>query len=152
MEVILKKDIDKLGYKNDLVKVKNGFARNYLIPKSMAIYANSSVKKAHAEMLSQRKHKDERILNDALEMKDKLNSLEIKLQVKVSATGKVFGSITEVQITKELNKKGFLDIAHKQVELLANQNIKKLGNYKASVKLHKDVSAEINFEVVEKNK
>ena len=145
MEVILKEDIIGLGYKDEIVDVKPGYGRNYLIPTQKAIIASPSTRKVLAENLKQRAHKLERILNDAKELAEKLSKVEpIKIAMKVSATGTIYGSVNNVQIADELKKQGF-EIDRK---IIVMKDVKEIGAYTATVKLHKEVSVEIPFEVV----
>ena len=145
MEVILKEDIIGLGYKDEIVDVKPGYGRNYLIPTQKAIIASPSARKVLAENLKQRAHKLEKILNDAKELAGKLSKVEpIKIAMKVSATGTIYGSVNNVQIADELKKQGF-EIDSK---IIVMKDVKEIGAYTATVKLHKEVSVEIPFEVV----
>lgn len=145
MEVILKEDIIGLGYKDEIVDVKPGYGRNYLIPTQKAIIASPSARKVLAENLKQRAHKLEKILNDAKELAEKLSKVEpIKIAMKVSATGTIYGSVNNVQIADELKKQGF-EIDRK---IIVMKDVKEVGAYTATVKLHKEVSVEIPFEVV----
>ncbi|MBO7428436.1 MAG: 50S ribosomal protein L9 [Paludibacteraceae bacterium] len=145
MEIILLQDVQNLGYKDDVVKVKNGYGRNYLIPQGKAILATPSAKKQLEENLKQRAHKLAKIKADAEELAAKLNGVSLQIGAKTSATGTIFGSVNNIQIAEALAKQGF-DIDRKIIFI--NDNVKELGSYKATVKLHKEVSAEINFEVV----
>lgn len=145
MELILKENVHGLGYKDDVVKVKDGYGRNYLIPTGKAVIASASAKKCLAEELKQRAHKLEKIKNDALELAEKLKAIEpIKIVAKVSATGSIYGSVNGLQISEELAKRGF-EIDRKTIVL---KDVKEVGAYHAVVKLHKEVSVEIPFEVV----
>lgn len=145
MEVILKEDIIGLGYKDEIVDVKPGYGRNYLIPTQKAIIASPSARKVLAENLKQRAHKLEKILNDAKELAENLSKVEpIKIAMKVSATGTIYGSVNNVQIADELKKQGF-EIDRK---IIVMKDVKEIGAYTATVKLHKEVSVEIPFEVV----
>lgn len=145
MEIILLEDVQNLGYKDDVVSVKNGYGRNYLIPQGKAILATPSAKKVLAENLKQRAHKLAKIKADAEELAAKINGISLTIGAKTSATGTIFGSVNNIQLAEALAKKGF-DIDRKVIYI--NDNVKELGTYKAIVKLHKEVSAEINFEVV----
>ncbi len=145
MEIILLQDVQNLGYKDDVVKVKNGYGRNYLIPQGKAILATPSAKKQLEENLKQRAHKLAKIKADAEELAAKLNGVSLQIGAKTSATGTIFGSVNNIQIAEALAKQGF-DVDRKIIFI--NDNVKELGSYKATVKLHKEVSAEINFEVV----
>lgn len=145
MELILKENVHGLGYKDDVVKVKDGYGRNFLIPTGKAVIASASAKKCLAEELKQRAHKLEKIKNDALELAEKLKAIEpIKIAAKVSATGSIYGSVNALQISEELAKRGF-EIDRKTIVL---KDVKEVGAYHAVVKLHKEVSVEIPFEVV----
>ncbi|MCR5496515.1 MAG: 50S ribosomal protein L9 [Paludibacteraceae bacterium] len=145
MEIILLQDVQNLGYKDDVVKVKNGYGRNYLIPQGKAILATPSAKKQLEENLKQRAHKLAKIKADAEALAAKLNGVSLQIGAKTSATGTIFGSVNNIQIAEALAKQGF-DIDRKIIYI--NDNVKELGSYKATIKLHKEVSAEINFEVV----
>jgi len=145
MEIILKEDVVGLGYKNDIVTVKNGYGRNYLIPTGKGVIASPSARRMLEEDLKQRAHKLEKIKNDALALAEKLGKVEpIKIATKVSATGTIYGSVNSLHIADELKKQGF-DIDRKQIVL---KEIKEIGTYTATIKLHKEVSVEIPFEVV----
>lgn len=145
MEVILKQDIHTLGYKNDIVTVKNGYGRNYLIPTGMAILATESAKKMHAENMRQSAHKQEKIKNEALELAKKLEAVSLTLGAKTSSTGKIFGSVNNIQIAEALEAKGF-EIDRKVIAI--KDAVKEIGKYTATVKLHKEVKVDIAFEVV----
>ena len=145
MEVILKEDVTNLGYKNDIVKVKPGYGRNYLIPQGKAVIATSSARKVLAEDLRQRAHKLEKIKKDAEEIAAKLREVALVIKTKVSSTGTIFGSVTNIQIADELSKLG-LEIDRKII--IIKESVKEVGNYTATVKLHKEVSVELPFEVV----
>lgn len=145
MEIILKEDVVGLGYKNDIVTVKNGYGRNYLIPTGKGVIASPSARRMLEEDLKQRAHKLEKIKNDALALAEKLEKVEpIKIATKVSATGTIYGSVNSLHIADELKKQNF-DIDRKQIVL---KEVKEIGSYTATVKLHKEVSVEIPFEVV----
>ncbi len=144
MEIILKEDIIGLGYKNDIVNVKPGYGRNYLIPTGKGVIASESAKKMLAEDLKQKAHKLEKIKNEAQALADKLAEITLTIPTKVSATGVIYGSVNSLQIADELKKKGF-DIDRK---IILVKDVKEVGSYKATVKLHKEVSVEIPFEVV----
>ena len=145
MEIILKEDIVNLGYKNDIVTVKSGYGRNYLIPTGKAVIASPAAKKMLAEELKQRAHKMEKIKKDAEELAAKLEGVSLKIATKVSSTGTIFGSVGNIQIAEELAKLGH-NIDRKII--VVKDVVKEVGNYKAIVKLHKEVSVEIPFEVV----
>ena len=145
MEIILKEDVVNLGYKNDIVTVKSGYGRNYLIPTGKAVIASPSAKKMLAEELKQRAHKLEKIKKDAEAMAEQLKDVTLTIATKVSATGTIFGSVSNIQIAEELEKLG-----HKvdRKIIVVKDAVKEVGSYKAIVKLHKEVSVEIPFEVV----
>ncbi len=145
MEVILKEDILTLGYKDDLVNVKEGYARNFLIPQGKAIIASPSAKKVLAENMKQRAHKIEQVKNEAQAIADKMEGTTLSIGAKTSSTGTIFGSVTNIQIAEELAKKGF-DVDRKLI--IIKDQVKEIGSYTATVKLHKEVSIEIPFEVV----
>ncbi|MBW9203850.1 50S ribosomal protein L9 [Bacteroidales bacterium SW292] len=145
MEIILKEDIVNLGYKNDIVTVKSGYGRNYLIPTGKAVIASPAAKKMLAEELKQRAHKLEKIKKDAEELAAKLEGVSLKIATKVSSTGTIFGSVGNIQIADELAKLGH-NIDRKLITV--KETVKEVGNYKAVVRLHKEVSVEIPFEVV----
>lgn len=145
MEIILKEDVVNLGYKNDIITVKSGYGRNYLIPTGKAVIASPSAKKMLAEDLKQRAHKLEKIRKDAEELAAKLEAVSLTIGTKVSSTGTIFGSVGNIQIADELTKLGF-EIERKTI--VVKDVVKEIGSYKAIVKLHKDVSVEIPFEVV----
>ena len=146
MEVILKTNIEKLGAKDEVVKVRPGYARNYLIPRGYAVTATESARKVLSENLKQRAHKETKILADAQALAEKLNGLELKIGTKASDTGKIFGSVNTIQIPEALGKAGHA-IDRKSISL-SDDNIKTLGSYEARIKLHKEVSATVKFEVV----
>jgi len=145
MEVILKEDILTLGYKDDVVNVKKGYARNFLIPQGKAVIASESAKKVLAENQKQRAHKLAQMKADAQAIADKLEGISLTIGAKTSSTGTIFGSVTNIQIADALKGKGF-EIDRKQI--LIKDPVKEVGSYKAVVKLHKEVSVEIPFEVV----
>jgi len=146
MEIILIQDVNKLGQKDDIVNVKDGYGRNYLIPRGFAVAASSSAKKMHAENLRQRAHKEEKIKVAAQEIASRLEGVKITVGAKTSTSGKIFGSVNTIQIAESLKEKGF-DIDRKNITLPVDQ-IKEVGNYKAVVKLHREVKVEIEFEIV----
>lgn len=145
MQVILKEDVVNLGYKDDIVTVKDGYGRNFLIPTGKAVIASESAKKVLAENLKQRAHKLAKIKADAEELAAKLNSVSLTIGAKTSSTGTIFGSVTNIQVAEALAKAGF-EIDRKVIVI--KENVKEVGQYKATLKLHKEVSVEIPFEVV----
>ena len=146
MEIILKQNVPNLGYKDDIVNVRDGYGRNYLIPQGMAIVATESAKKILAENKKQRAHKEEKIKNDAIELRSKIESLTIVIGTKASSNGKIFGSVNNIQIAEAIQKQG-VEIDRKSI-LVKGENVKELGKYVAKVKLHKEVEFELPFEVV----
>lgn len=146
MEIILKEDIPTLGYKNDIINVKDGYGRNYLIPKGLAIQATTSAKKIHSENQKQRAHKEEKIKNEALELAGKLEGLSLEVGAKTSSKGKIFGSVNNIQLAEALQKEGF-EIDRKLIKIVDDQ-IKNVGTYKATIKLHKEVSVDLEFQVI----
>lgn len=145
MEIILTQNVARLGLKDDLVEVKDGYARNYLIPKGYAIKATESAKKVQAENIKQRAHKQEKLKADAQQIADKLQGTELKIGAKTSTTGKIFGSVNTIQLAEALGKKGF-DIDRKLI-ILPDDTVKEIGQYTAKVVLYRDVEVEIPFEV-----
>ncbi len=146
MEIILLQDVNKLGQKDDIVRVKDGYGRNYLIPKGYAIPASPSAKKMHAENLRQRAHKEEKIKAAAQETAARLEEIKLVVGAKTSSTGKIFGSVNTIQIAESLKEKGF-DIDRRSITLPDDQ-IKEIGTYNAVIKLHRDVKVEVEFEII----
>ena len=142
MEIILIKDVEKLGYANDIVKVKAGYANNFLIPQGYAKAATASAKKVLAENLKQRAHKDAKILADAQALAEKIANLPLSFTVKAEE-GKIFGSITSADVAEALAAKG-IEVDKKNISVDA---IKTVGEYKAVVKLHREVKAEVSLSV-----
>ena len=147
MDVILKTNVDSLGEKDELVSVKAGYGRNYLIPQGKAILATASAKKMHEETLRQRSHKASKMLEEAKALAEKLQNVTIKIGAKVGEAGKIFGSVNTVQLAESLKTEGF-QVDRKSIKM-ENDSIKEVGTYKATVKLQKEVIVVINFEVVE---
>ena len=145
MKIILKEDIANLGYKDDVVEVKSGYGRNYLIPQGKAVIASPSALKQLAETLKQRAHKLAKIKADAEAKAASLEGVALTITVKTSATGAIYGSVGNMQVAEELAKLGH-EIDRKII--VVKETIKEVGSYKAVVKLHKEVSVEIPFEVV----
>ena len=144
MKIILKEDVKNLGYKDDVVEVKDGYGRNFLIPTGKAVIASESALKVLAENQRQRAHKLEKIKADAQALADSLKDVALTIGAKTSATGTVFGSVNAIQIAEALEKAGF-NVDRKVIEV---QPVKEVGEYKATLRLHKDVVAEVKFEVV----
>jgi large subunit ribosomal protein L9 len=146
MEVILKQDVPSLGYTNEKVNVKPGYARNYLIPQGMAILATQTNKKILAENLKQKAFKEEKIKHQADDLSVSLKNLTVRIGAKAAESGKIFGSVNAIQIAQALKDQFNFDIDRKKI-VVDQEHIKELGNYKAKINLHKDISVEINFEV-----
>ncbi len=146
MEIILKQDIKNLGFKDDLVKVRPGYGRNFLIPRGLGTLATDSAKKMHNELLKQRSFKEDKLRKEAVANAEKLSGVTIKIGAKAGDSGKIFGSVTNIQVAEGLNKAGY-NVERKNIEL-NEDNIKTLGTYTAKVRLFKEVTATVNFEVV----
>jgi large subunit ribosomal protein L9 len=146
MEIILKQDVPNLGYKDDIVTVKNGYAMNFLIPQGMAVSATGSTLKAHNEILRQRSHKEEKIKLQAQELAETLKNVSLSIGAKTSTKGKIFGSVNAIQIAEALQEKGYT-IDRKNITFKEDL-IKEIGTYHAKVRLHKEVHVEIPFEIV----
>ena len=146
MEIILIQDVERLGSKDDIVTVKDGYARNFLIPQKKAVAATSSAKKVLAENIKQRAHKETRLREEAQAIAEKLVNKKVKIGAKVSSAGKIFGSVNTIQVAEAINKKGF-EIDRKQITLPAD-SIKEVGSYTAKIKLFKDIVVELEFDVV----
>lgn len=145
MEVILKEDIQSLGYKDDVVNVRKGYARNFLIPQGKAVIATESAKKVLAENQKQRAHKLAQIKADAQVLADKLEGVTLTIGAKTSSTGTIFGSVSNIQVADALKEKGF-EVDRKLIVI--KDPVKEVGSYNAVVRLHKEVSVDIPFEVV----
>jgi large subunit ribosomal protein L9 len=146
MEIILTKDVENLGSQFDLVKVKPGYARNYLIPRGLAQAATESNRKSLNEILKQRAHKEEKAKADAEALAKKLKDIVVKIPAKVGENGKIFGSVNSLQLAEAIQKLGYT-VDRKNIHLAADA-VKSTGKYSANVKLYKDITAEITFEVV----
>ncbi len=146
MEVILKEDVANLGYKDDIVHVKDGYGRNFLIPQGKAVIASESARKVLAEVLKQRAHKIAKIKEEAQAMAEKMKGVSLTIGAKTSSTGTIFGSVTNIQIAEELAKLGF-EVDRKIIRIKEDA-VKEIGSYNATVRLHKEVSVEIPFEVI----
>ena len=146
MDLILKQDVQNLGFKDDVVSVKSGYGRNFLIPQGFAAMATPSAKKVLAENLKQRAHKEAKIVNDAKDLAEKLKEVEIKISAKAGGE-KLFGSVTNIDIAEKLEKAGH-SIDRK---FITSGIIKRTGKYTASVRLHRDVIVELPFEIVAEN-
>ncbi|MFT4771309.1 MAG: large subunit ribosomal protein L9 [Cryomorphaceae bacterium] len=146
MEVILKKDVENLGYQDEMVEVKPGYARNFLVPKGLAVFATSSEKKMLEETVRQRAHKEEKVQKEANAKAAKLENETIKIGAKVGENGKIFGSVNTIQLADALKAAGHT-IDRKDI-VIKNEPIKEIGTYEAEVTLHKDIKQTIKFEVV----
>lgn len=146
MELILKQDVENLGFKDDLVTVKNGYGRNFLIPQGKAVLATSSAKKVLAENLKQRAFKEKKTIDDAKAFGDKLAALEIKIASKVGSGDKLFGSVTSNDVSAAISAKGH-ELDKNRISL-PGRIIKRLGKYEASIRLHREVSIELPFEII----
>lgn len=146
MEIILLQDVERLGHKNDIVEVKDGYGRNFLIPTKKAIVATESAKKVLAENIKQRAHKEAKLVEEANKIAEQIVAKKISIGAKTSTSGKIFGSVNTIQLAEAINKKGF-EIDRKQISI-PEDSIKEVGTHKAKIKLHKKVVVEIEFEVV----
>jgi len=146
MNVILKQDIPNLGHKDDIITVKDGYARNYLIPKGYAINATAQNRKVHEESLRQRAHKEAQLKEAAVELAEKLKKVSLSIGAKTSTKGKIFGSVNTIQIAEALTEKGF-EVERKNISI-KDDLIKEVGSYSATVKLHREVHVDIPFEIV----
>lgn len=146
MEIILKQDMPGLGHRDDIVTVKDGYGRNFLIPKGMAILATPTSRKIHTENLKQRAHKEANIREEAEALAKKMEEVKITIGAKTSTSGKIFGSINTIQIAEALQQQGF-DVDRKNITLPGDV-VKEVGKYVAVIKLHRDIKAEIQFEII----
>ncbi len=146
MQVILLKNIDKLGDKHEVVKVKDGFGRNYLIPQEMAIVANSSNLKQLGALIQRQEAAENKRLDEYKVIAEQLKSISLKIGAKAGTSGRIFGSVTSIQLSQALRAQANIDIERKKIHL--NDEIKEIGTYSARIDLHKEVSVTINFEVV----
>ncbi len=146
MEVILKQDIPNLGYTNDRVTVKPGYARNYLVPKGLAIIATDTNRKILAETLKQKAFKEDKIRTEAEKLARKLDHVMLRIGAKAAETGKIFGSVNAIQVAQALKDQYNFEIDRKKIHV-DQEHIKELGTYKAKVILHKEIQVEITFEV-----
>ena len=150
MEIILKKDVEGVGFKDEIITVKNGFGRNFLIPNGSAILATPSAKKVLAENIKQQVVKDKKVIDDANKLAKKINSLEIKVKAKVGEGVKLFGSVNNINVQKELAENG-VEIDKKAI-MISGNNIKQVGKYIAKIRLHREVIFDFPFEVVPEKK
>lgn len=147
MKVILKKDVEKLGEANELVNVKDGYGRNYLIPQGLAVVATASAQKVMEETIKQRAHKEAKVKDEAEKLAKKLENATIEVGAKAGENGKIFGSVNTIQLAESLKQLG-VDVDRKNI-MIKDEPIKSLGRYQAEVKLHKEVTQTIEFMVVE---
>lgn len=146
MEIILIKDVAKLGYKDDIVVVKDGYANNYLIPQGYAVLATPGMKKMRVENIKQRAFKEEKIRKDAEELAAKINGLVVKIAAKAGTSGKIFGSVNNIQIADALKEQHNIEIDRKKISI-PGEAIKEIGHHKAKIDLHREVKAEIELDV-----
>lgn len=146
MELILRQDVENLGFKDDIVTVKNGYGRNFLIPTGQAILATSSAKKVLAENLKQRAYKEAKIIEDANKQAETIKGYEIKISAKTGSGDKLFGSVNNIDLANALAKEG-TEIDKKYIKVVGG-SVKRLGKYEASIRLHREVVADITFDVV----
>ncbi len=146
MELILKQDVENLGFKDDIVTVKSGYGRNFLIPQGHAVLATASAKKVLAENLKQRAFKEKKIIDDANAVAEVLKTLDIKIASKVGTGDKLFGSVNNINVAEALEKEG--QSIDKKFISVAGGSVKRLGKYNATVRLHREVSVDLPFEVV----
>lgn len=146
MEIILKEDVQNLGFKDDIIAVKNGYGRNFLIPQGLAVLATPSARKVHAENLKQRAHKEAQLVKEAKTLADRLSAIQLKLHAKVGSGDKLFGSISNIDIAAALEKQN--EAIDKKYIIVQGGSVKRLGAYIAKVRLHRDVIADLAFEVV----
>ena len=146
MQVILKQDVSKLGFKNDVVKVRSGYGRNFLIPRGVASLATEGNLKALTEVKKQQSFKEEKLRKEATANAEKLNGVVVKVGAKAGESGKIFGSVTNIQVAEALKKAGY-DVERKNIEI-NGEAIKQVGSYTAKVRLFKEIVSTINFEVI----
>lgn len=144
MKIILKQDMNNLGHKDDVIVVKDGYALNYLIPKGIAIAATKSALKMHEENQRQRAHKIEKLRNEAQELANKISETKVRIAAKASSAGKIFGSVNNIMLAEALESKG-ITVDRKNINV--GDSAKEIGTYKANVKLYKDITAELEYEV-----
>ena len=146
MEIILKQDVQRLGSKDDIVNVKQGYGRNFLIPQGLAVVATESAKKVLAENIRQRAHKEAKLKDEAEALAAKLQALSIKIGAKTSTTGKIFGSVNNIQLAEAIAAEG-IEIDRKYITI-SKEGVKEIGNHTASIKLHREVIIDFAFEVI----
>jgi len=146
MEIILKQDVQGLGSKDDILTVKNGYGRNYLLPQGMAVVATGSAKKVLAENIRQRAHKEAKLKEEALKLSEKIKLLSVSIGAKTSTTGKIFGSVNTIQLAEAINAQG-IEIDRKQITI-PKEGFKEVGKHVAKIKLHREVVIDFEFSVV----
>lgn len=147
MEVILKQDITGIGYKNDLVTVKDGFGRNYLIPKGLALIATDSSKKALTELKKQQAYKEDKVVKEAEAIAELLKDLELTIRVKAGTSGKIFGSVNTIMVANAIKEAKNLEIERKKIYFDAD-HIKEVGKYSATVKIYKEINVDIGLDII----
>lgn len=146
MEIILLKDLDNVGEKHEIVKVKDGYGRNYLLPQGLAIVANAVNKKRLADIVRQDEAKQAKLVNVYKEMADKLKGITLRIGAKAGKSGKIFGSVTNIQLANAIKEQAGIEIERKKIHV--PEDVKDLGSYTARIDFHKEVSCDVNFEVV----
>ena len=146
MKVILKHDVNKLGYANEIVKVKNGYGRNYLIPQGFAIMLTPSSEKEHTELIRQKAFKEDKIRNQAEDLAKKLENLTVRVGAKAGTSGKIFGSVNAMQISDAIKEQFNYEVDRKKI-MVDGDSVKELGTYDAKINLYKDIKVDIKFEV-----
>ncbi len=147
MEIILKQDVKNLGYKDDLIKVKNGYGLNFIIPRGFGILATDQMKKVRLENIKQKAYKEQKIEKSANELCELLKNISVRVMAKAGDQGKIFGSVTTLQLADAIKKLGY-EVDRKNITI-NDEPIKNLGKYTANVRLHKNIAVDVNFEVVE---
>jgi large subunit ribosomal protein L9 len=146
MDIILKQDVHGLGSKDDIVSVKNGYGRNYLIPQGMAVTATESAKKVVAENIRQRAHKESKLKDEALKLAEKIKAITVTIGAKTSTTGKIFGSVNNIQLAEAIAAQG-IEIDRKHITI-PKDGVKEVGKHTAKIKLHREVVIDFEFTVV----
>ena len=146
MEIILKKDVENLGFTDDIVTVKNGYGRNFLIPQGLAVLATTSAKKVLAETLKQRAFKEEKLIKDATVIADAIKELEIKITAKTADSSKLFGSINNADVAEAIATAGY--VVDKKFIKVEGGNIKRIGKYNATIRLHRSVVIELPIDII----
>ena len=147
MEIILKQDVENLGLKDDVVKVRNGYATNYLIPRGMAVMATASALKMHQENMRQRAHKEAKVREDAKALAARLAACKVKIATKVSSNGKVFGSVNNIHVAEALAAQG-IEVDRRNISFIGAEALKEVGVHQAVIKIYREINATIEVEVV----